>query len=150
MTRTVKNAFTAAVVFVLMLIALLVLVFRFGPRVELLVKPPLFADIAAVKITANDVATDLIVSGVKTRDCFLQSANAEVLRDGEWIRADVKMLKIDGSILSPQEQRIPVGSRFMRHAHIEPSGDKIRLSVDSTCHPFWVTHEELAELDTPH
>jgi ribosomal protein L31 len=148
MKHTTQHATVWAVTAMMVIAVLAVAFFKIGPSIEATIKPPLFSSISATVVSLNAGSTDVMITGTKTRDCYIQAASAEVFRDGQWVNGEVKMLKQDGSILTPQEQRIPVGSQFFRLGRVQPSGQKIRLAVESLCHPFWTTKQVLVELDT--
>jgi len=148
MKNTAKHASLWALTATIIVAVLVTAFFKFGPVLEDMVQPPLFSAISVTEVSSNAAYTEVMVTGTKSRDCYIQAARAEVFRDGQWVNGEVKMMKQDGSILTPQEQRITVGSQFFRLAHIQPAGQKIRLSVESLCHPFWTTKQVIAEVQT--
>jgi ribosomal protein L31 len=84
---------------------------------------------------------DLIIQGVKARDCEIKSVLGETQLQGHWVKALALLLKTDGSV---HEEHIPVNAPFVRLVHLMPGGNAAIVDITSTCHPFWPTHQYIS------
>ncbi len=128
-------------------IAVITLVFTIGPRIEAQLLPP-FARVSAALVGVGTDHVDVIVTGVKARRCVLTSALGESDIQGQHIKSQVIMLKEDGTQLLADEQRINLGSPFVRRVRVSPGGEHVRIIVESQCHPFWTVSQVIAEIST--
>jgi hypothetical protein len=122
-------------------------VFQFGPPIEDIIAP-LYTNVTATIMDITEDETDIVVTGIKLRSCQLISADSQVKISGKWIQGRATFMTIDRQPLTIDRQRIPGGSNFVRVVRITPAGTHIKVKVESFCHPFWLNHQELFELDT--
>jgi hypothetical protein len=126
------------------LIALTLVGFTFGPQLESQLFP-LFTGIKGAYVSSDGSHVDLLVTGVKSRNCILVAVSAKVLVDGHWVSGHASMKNQDGTPLTIQNQRIATGSPFVRLMHIEPGGPSVRLVADSRCHIMWMSQQHFQE-----
>jgi hypothetical protein len=142
MKTTITHALAWAVTAFLAGAALVISFFIFGDQLEAELKP-LFKDVKGVFVLSDSAHIELLVTGVKARNCQLTAVNATVLTNHGWVPAVVTLMKQDGSKLTLEEQRIATGTPFVRLANIVPGGTAVRLVVEGRCHSLWLSHQHL-------
>ncbi len=120
-------------------------VYAVGPAVEAKLFPP-FSHVSATMVGVGPDFVDVIVTGVKRRDCLLRSAVGYSQINGHTVLSQVTMLKQDGTVLRYDEQRINAGAPFVRLARIKPGGDNVKVVVETNCHPFWSTTQTMVDI----
>jgi hypothetical protein len=144
MKQIVKHAVAWSVTAFITLLVLVLTIYRFGPELEAMVFP-LFKDVKGSYVDSNREHTDLIVTGIKARNCLLVATYATVRVDGNWLPGQAKMMNQDGSELTVENQRIATGAPFVRLVGVKPGGTAVRLVLESYCHPLWLSRQQLPE-----
>lgn len=148
MVKTTSHATLWAVAASFVFFLIILGVVRFGPAAERMMFGGMLTDIQALKVSSTDSHFEMMMSGLKSRTCLIQSASADVFRDGKWIRGEARMVNLEGGTIELREQRISSGDRFIRRIQVEPIGEKVRLSIQFECHPFWLSEQELLTIDS--
>ena len=146
MKQKVQHATLWAVTASGVLLVAVLLFFKLGPTVEKWASP-LFSNVAANFVDIKPDHTDILIRGVKARSCLLVLSNTEVYIEGRTISAKTILLNQDGTELAIEQQRVSVGNPFVRLARITPAGSHVKITVFSRCHPFWLSSQDLVELD---
>lgn len=146
MIQKAKHATLWALTAVGVVLVSFILLLKIGPHVEARAYP-LFADVVATFVTVKEDHGDILVTGVKARNCLLVAGKVDVLVDGNHVDGKIIMLNEAGENLSVEEQRSGVGDKFVRLARFTPAGSVVKVTVYSQCHPLWLSQQELFELD---
>jgi hypothetical protein len=144
MKHVTKHAALWSFTAVFAVFVLLMALFKIGPQVEAEILP-LFVEVKGAYIESDKAHVDLIVTGIKNRNCLLTAVYATVLVDGNWVTGQAILLNRDGSRLSVENQRIATGSPFVRLVNVQPGGTAVRLVAESKCHPLWMSHQHFPE-----
>jgi hypothetical protein len=96
---------------------------------------PVYENVETVVIDGSGSSTSVLFRGVRTRDCDIVRVKARV--DGAHVTAD---------ILVQERGDLPIllssSFRFVLVIRV-PAGRLEELKVISSCHPFWVTQQDL-------
>lgn len=146
MVQAAKRAVAFSVTLVALVTAVIMTTLKFGPSIEGSVYP-VYVDLkySFVKIEGNHM--DIIVTGVKNRECLLNSYSAMVARNDTVMSAQAQFLKQDGTPLSKEEQRIGKGDKFVRIVRVTPISTHVDIDITAQCHPFWQTPQRMLSLD---
>lgn len=145
MTKTIRNASLWVTTFILVGSLIAFGVFSQGSRIESKAFP-MFKDVTLTYIVKQQDSADVLLTGIKARDCLLHAANIQVYKDGVWRNASGTILDEANKPITYENQRVAVNSPFVRRVRVEPSGSVIKIKLESKCHPFWTSYQELPEV----
>lgn len=144
MKYVAKHALIWSITAFFALVAMILTTYQVGPTVEAKLFP-LFTDVKGSYLESDVEHTDLIITGIKSRNCLLVATHVTVRIDGHWLPGKAKMMNQDGSLLTPENQRIATGAPFVRLVGVKPGGTAVRLVLESYCHPLWLSQQQLPE-----
>lgn len=118
-----------------------------GPKFESYLLPP-FSQVTYSIVDVTDSHVDILVTGIKVRDCSIKSAVGLSKISGEIIQSQVMMLNLDGTRLDKEQQRISVGAPFVRIVRVTPGSPGVEILIETTCHPFWSVKQAISKYPT--
>jgi hypothetical protein len=127
--------------------------YNIGPSIEKFVSP-VVKDTKAVSIpftgipASSENSNHVAVTTTKVMTCKLEDTSVAVYRSGVWTRGTIFFKDPKTGELVTSRALRPAGPSTLDEIYVFPAGERVRMELIHSCHPFWNLRTILFDIAT--